>query len=324
MRTAPAATRSTPRAACTPAKPAPAASLARIRRAPSRCSPSSWEGKRLNAPNDIVVSKAGHVYFTDPAFGAQADHRELDFYGVYHIPPEGSDEADREAGGPAERRRALAQRAASCMSSNSDERNVRAYDLDKNGETSNERVLIAKIPGVPGGIRTDEKGNLYIAGKAIFVYGPDGKLMHTLELRTPASNCGFGEVGRQTLFITAGGEIHRARLRREGRVLISEEDRRYPKRPLVGVGAIIFRRDRILMAQRGKEPLKGWWSLPGGALELGESLEDAVCREVLEETGLEVEPVEALRGLRAHHARRIGRSRVSLHPHRLRLPRHGR
>lgn len=74
--------------------------------------------------------------------------------------------------------------------------------------------------------------------------------------------------------------------------MISEEERRYPKRPLVGVGALIFRRDRILMAQRGKDPLKGWWSLPGGALELGESLEAAVCREALEETGLEVEPVK--------------------------------
>jgi ADP-ribose pyrophosphatase YjhB (NUDIX family) len=57
------------------------------------------------------------------------------------------------------------------------------------------------------------------------------------------------------------------------------------------VGAILLRRGRILMAQRGKEPLKGWWSLPGGALEIGESLADAVRREVLEETGLEVEPL---------------------------------
>ena len=46
-----------------------------------------WEGKRLNAPNDLVVSRNGHVYFTDPAFGDQVDRRELDFYGVYHIPP---------------------------------------------------------------------------------------------------------------------------------------------------------------------------------------------------------------------------------------------
>jgi 8-oxo-dGTP diphosphatase len=73
--------------------------------------------------------------------------------------------------------------------------------------------------------------------------------------------------------------------------LITEEDRRYPRRPLVGVGAILLDRDRILMAQRGKEPLKGWWSLPGGALETGESLQDAIRREVREETGLEVEPL---------------------------------
>lgn len=59
----------------------------------------------------------------------------------------------------------------------------------------------------------------------------------------------------------------------------------------MGVGAILIRRDRILMAQRGKEPLKGWWSLPGGALETGESLRDAVCRETLEETGLVVRPL---------------------------------
>ena len=70
-----------------------------------------------------------------------------------------------------------------------------------------------------------------------------------------------------------------------------EDDRRYPKRPMVGVGAILIRRDRILMAQRGKEPLKGWWSLPGGALEIGESLENAVRREALEETGLEIRPL---------------------------------
>ena len=69
------------------------------------------------------------------------------------------------------------------------------------------------------------------------------------------------------------------------------DDRRYPKRPLVGVGALIFRRGRILMARRGKEPLKGWWSLPGGALETGETLDHAVRREVLEETSLIVEPV---------------------------------
>ncbi len=72
------------------------------------------------------------------------------------------------------------------------------------------------------------------------------------------------------------------------------DDRRYPKRPLIGVGALILDGDRILMAQRGKEPLEGWWSLPGGLVELGEALEDAVRREVREETGLEVRPTGIL------------------------------
>jgi 8-oxo-dGTP diphosphatase len=70
------------------------------------------------------------------------------------------------------------------------------------------------------------------------------------------------------------------------------DDRRYPRWPLVGVGALIFERGRILMARRGKEPLKGWWTLPGGALETGELLDSAVRREVLEETGLVVKPVQ--------------------------------
>lgn len=73
--------------------------------------------------------------------------------------------------------------------------------------------------------------------------------------------------------------------------MITEADRRYPNRPLIGVGALIFQRGRILMAQRGKEPLKGWWSLPGGAVETGEALATAVLREVREETGLVVEAI---------------------------------
>jgi gluconolactonase len=95
---------------------------------------------------------------------------------------------------------------------NSDDRNVRAYDLDRAGEPSNERVLIAKIGGVPGGIRTDEQGNLYVAGKGVSIYAADGRLIHTLELKAPAANCGFGEPDGRTLFITSGPEVLRARL----------------------------------------------------------------------------------------------------------------
>ena len=71
-------------------------------------------------------------------------------------------------------------------------------------------------------------------------------------------------------------------------------NRRYPKRPVLGVGALIFNRDKILLVERGKEPLKGYWSLPGGMLETGETLEQGVIREVHEETGLDVKPLKVL------------------------------
>jgi ADP-ribose pyrophosphatase YjhB (NUDIX family) len=68
--------------------------------------------------------------------------------------------------------------------------------------------------------------------------------------------------------------------------------REYPEVPLVGVGAVVVKDGRVLLVQRGREPLKGHWSLPGGMLELGEALTAGVVREVREETGLTVEVVE--------------------------------
>ncbi len=65
--------------------------------------------------------------------------------------------------------------------------------------------------------------------------------------------------------------------------------RRYPDRPFVGVGAVIVDGDRVVLIKRRYEPLAGEWSLPGGAVEVGETLEECVAREMLEETGLEVE-----------------------------------
>jgi mutator protein MutT len=66
--------------------------------------------------------------------------------------------------------------------------------------------------------------------------------------------------------------------------------REYPEAPIVGVGAVVIDGEKVLLVRRGHEPLKGEWSLPGGALELGETLQQGVVREVLEETGLTVVP----------------------------------
>jgi mutator protein MutT len=70
--------------------------------------------------------------------------------------------------------------------------------------------------------------------------------------------------------------------------------REYPDRPIVGVGAIVVDEGRALVVRRGKEPLKGHWSIPGGAVELGETLREAAAREAREETGLMVEAGEVL------------------------------
>jgi 8-oxo-dGTP diphosphatase len=66
--------------------------------------------------------------------------------------------------------------------------------------------------------------------------------------------------------------------------------REYPEAPIVGVGAVVIDGTKVLLVRRGNEPLKGEWSLPGGALEVGETLQQGVVREVFEETGVTVAP----------------------------------
>ena len=70
--------------------------------------------------------------------------------------------------------------------------------------------------------------------------------------------------------------------------------REFPEAPLIGVGAVVVDEGRVLLVRRGTEPLRGQWSLPGGLLELGEPLSAGVVREVREETGLIIEPMELI------------------------------
>jgi 8-oxo-dGTP diphosphatase len=70
--------------------------------------------------------------------------------------------------------------------------------------------------------------------------------------------------------------------------------REYPERPIVGVGGVIIENGRALLIRRGSEPLRGEWSIPGGTLELGESIQEGVARELCEETGLDVRVLELI------------------------------
>lgn len=176
-----------------------------------------WEGKRFNAPNDIVVRKDFNVYFTDPAFGDQADTRELDFFGVYRITPKGQlSLIARPKGRP--NGITFSPNGRILYVANSDDHTVVAYDVDHAGETSNERVVVSGVDGVPDGIRTDEKGNIYIAAKGIAIYTPEGKLLSTIPIAETPANCAFGDADFQTLYITARTSVYRARLNVKGSV----------------------------------------------------------------------------------------------------------
>jgi gluconolactonase len=171
----------------------------------------SYQGRKFNAPNDIVVRKDGHVYFTDPAFGSANDRRDLDFYGVWHISPKG----DLDAAAKWKTRPngiALSAEGKVLFVSDSDRHTIAALDLDRNGQAGNQRDVIKNVAGVPGGIRTDVDGRVYVAAKGVAVYSPEGKLQRTLLEGDNASNCAFGEGDLESLFIAARGSVYRVKL----------------------------------------------------------------------------------------------------------------
>ncbi len=168
-----------------------------------------FEGKRLNAPNDIVVRRDGHVYFTDPLF-TPLKERELDFYGVYHISPDGKMEAiarlkTRPNGVT------LSPDGKTLYVANSDEKNISAYTLDRAGHAFDGHVVISGLPGGPDGIRIDVKGNLYIAAHGVVVYSPEGKVLGRIKTAQNPRNLAFGDKDFRTLYMI-GDTLYRVRL----------------------------------------------------------------------------------------------------------------
>ncbi len=167
-----------------------------------------FEGKNLNAPNDLVARRDGNIYFTDPAFGEQQDAAELGFLGVFRIDPKGVLTAvarwkTRPNG------IALSENGRALFVTDADAQTIHAFDLDKDGGASNDHVVVSKIEGPPGGIRTDVAGNLYVAARHVFVYSPKGELLRTVRLNEQPSNLTWGDVNLESLYVTARTSVYR-------------------------------------------------------------------------------------------------------------------
>ena len=171
-----------------------------------------FQGKKLNAPNDLVVRKDGQIYFTDPAFASQMDSRELDFNGVFHVTPKGEIEAvakwsTRPNG------ITLSADGRTLFVVDSDRHAVVAFDLDgKTGSAANPRDVIQNIDGVPGGIRTDVTGKIYVGARGLGVYSPDGKRLQQLLSGEIITNCTFGDADFETLYVSGRKSIFKIRL----------------------------------------------------------------------------------------------------------------
>jgi len=171
----------------------------------------TFQGKKLNAPNDVIVRRDGQIYFTDPAFAGAIDTRELDFNGVYHVTPKGELDAiskwkTRPNG------IALAPDGKTLYVGDADRHAIVAFDLDSRGGASNPRDLITKIEGVPNGIRTDVNGRLYVGARGLDVYMPDGKFVRRLLGTEVIANCAFGDNDFESLYASGRKSIYKLRI----------------------------------------------------------------------------------------------------------------
>ncbi len=185
----------------------------------------SFEGKRLNSPNDLVFHKDGSLYFTDPPYGLpQQDDdpsKEIDFNGVYRLAPDGTLQAVvRDMTRP--NGIAFSPDYKTLYVANSDpERSVwMAYDVNDDGTVSNGRVFAdvtaEDADGDPDGMKVDEWGNVYASGPGgVWMFDKEGKHLGTIKPPETPANVGWGDDG-QTLYITARTGLYRIKLSTPG------------------------------------------------------------------------------------------------------------
>jgi len=188
----------------------------------------SYNGKKLNSPNDLCIDTRGRVYFTDPRYGDRKGI-EQDKESVYRIDTGGKvtriiDDVQRPNG-------ILISPDAKTLyvaDNNSDEggnRTLNAYDVSPTGQVSNKRVLYDFAPGRGiDGMALDRDGNIYATAGArekagVYVITPQGKQLAFIKTPEDPANCTFGGADRKTLYITAGQSLYRIKLNATGYLL---------------------------------------------------------------------------------------------------------
>jgi gluconolactonase len=172
---------------------------------------TAFESRQLNSPRDLAIRKDGTVFFTDPAFGSARETMALSFHGVYRLNAKGEAVAlarwDRRPTGIA-----LSPDGKTLYVAISDDRTIHAFDLDRQGNASGDRILISGIAGPPNALRTDDKGRLYVAAHMVFIYTPLGKPLGQIETTERPTSLAFGEAGGKTLFIATRDSIYRVEI----------------------------------------------------------------------------------------------------------------
>lgn len=174
----------------------------------------SYEGKRFNSPNDLVIAKNGTVYFTDPPYGLKGGKPELAIHGVYAVNPAVPNVVTlvvpdvRWPNGIA-----LSPDQQTLFVAVSDKENTRvmAYDLQNNGTAKNGRIFFNAQPlktaerkGGCDGMKVDTNGNIYTTGPGgVLIISKEGKHLGTILTGQATANCAWGGEDRSTLYITA-------------------------------------------------------------------------------------------------------------------------
>jgi len=182
------------------------------RKGRSEIAAERFDGKRLNGPNGVAVSKNGHVWFTDPAFGKADRDKELTFYGVYHLPPKGELSALAKFQGRPNGI-ALSPDGRSLYVVDSDARSIQTWTLDKNGVASNQHELAKVSTGVPNGITVGPDGRLYVAARDIEMFEPSGSPAGRIELNEKPGDLAFADGEPQSLYVAARTSVYRVRFK---------------------------------------------------------------------------------------------------------------